>query len=322
MKKVIGIDLGYGHVKTISRDKNGEVREQISESIVGTFDQGIEVEGLKSEMEIVPVDGEKYIVGKAALKHSARILNGRDKGWIESTAYKVLLTAGLAKAEPNAQDLIVITGLPVTFYKSDKAKLEGIIRHIAQPFCVNLTIKILPQPVGSFFSMLFNERGEIKNEKLLAGKTGVLDIGYYTTDLITLDELELVEKQMDSFENGVSTALESIGKDIADEHGARLDLHAVEQAVKKGTIRLYGEEIDITRAANRRLAELAAEIASKVKTAWKIAADIDRVILTGGGSALLNGRLNMYRHAHVIDNAQFANAHGYFNFGERHAKEG
>ena len=162
-RKVVAVDAVYGDVKIKFRDKNGVVQDDIFNSIVGNYDPGISVDGLKSEMDIVEVDGEKFIVGRGALKHSSRIFNGRDKDWITSAAYKALFAAGLYKCGCNAVDLIIMSGLPVTFYRSDKARLEGIIRDLAHTCSLKLTVKVIPQPVGAFFSLLFDEEGQVKD---------------------------------------------------------------------------------------------------------------------------------------------------------------
>ncbi len=317
MNKIIGIDVGYGYTKVVT-DGNGIVVPVSFPSLVGIYEDGIEVDGLKvPEQDIVSLSGQRFIVGAAALRHSSRLLNGREQGWVSSAAYRALFLHALRLVEANAVKFTIVSGLPVNFYKSDKDKLLNIIRSTACDFCIDCTVKAIPQPLGSFFSLLFDDHGRVKDGSLASGKVGILDIGFYTTDLITIHDMELIEKQMDSYENGVSTALELIAKDINNVYGRKPILNETEQAIKEGYIRVYGEPKDIRHVADQRLTELSREIESKAKTVWKSAVDIDRVILTGGGAALLKPYLNLYRHASVIDDAQFANAAGYYKLGKR-----
>ncbi|MEW6116368.1 MAG: ParM/StbA family protein [Nitrospirota bacterium] len=320
--KVVGIDVGYGYTKIITEAGNGMVIPLSFPSIVATYQGGeIEIDGLRqSDRQVVRVDGQMLLVGEAALKHGGRVLNGREKGWISTTAYKALMLRALSMAEANSLSLTIVTGLPVNFYRSDKDKLVNIVRELIKDYCLNLTVKVIPQPLGSFFSLLFDDSGNVKEPHMADQKIGVLDIGFYTTDLLTIDALEVAEKQIGSFENGVSTALEAIAKDIANIYEIRPDLHKTEEAVKKGFIKVFGSEKSIKEIAEQRLQELEQEIEAQAKTIWKSGVDLDRLLLTGGGAELLKPYLNLYQHATVIPEAQSANALGYYRYGRRAAQ--
>ncbi len=319
MTKGIGIDIGYGYTKIVSDDGNRMMIPISFQSVVGTYEEGIQVEGLKnSANEIVSVAGQRFLIGFSALKHSNRIMNSRERGWIGSVSYKALLKYALRRIDVNSKNLVIASGLPANFYKTDKEKLANLIREFAQGYCINLTVKVIPQPLGSFFSLLFDRSGTVATPELASEKVGILDIGFYTTDLITVTELEVVEKQVDSFENGMSTAFSAIAKDIEDSYGMRPDLYQTERAAIKGSLKVFGIEKDIRVIVQKRLTELSQEITAKAKTIWKNAADLDRVILTGGGASLLKPYLNnLYRHSTFIPESQFANAIGYYKLSQR-----
>ena len=315
-KHVIGIDVGYGHTKVVTDTTGGMIVPVLFPSAVGTFECGTVIDGLKApEKDVVSFDGQRFLVGASAIKHSGRLLESREKNWIGSPAYKALFLNALRLTECNSIHLVIVTGLPVGFYGTDKDKLAHLVREIAQGYCVDLTVRVIPQPLGSFFDRLLDESGKVKDNSLVTGRIGVVDIGYYTTDLLMVSDLEFVERQADSCENGVSTALELIAKDIEQIHGMRPDIHATEQAIKQGWIKVFGERKGIFQIADRRLGEIAREIEAKVHIVWKAGSDIDQVLLTGGGAALLKGHLNLYKHAVVTVGAQVANARGYFKFG-------
>jgi plasmid segregation protein ParM len=316
--KCIGIDVGYGYSKVVMDSHDG-VSRTVWPSVVGNFEAGtVEVEGMKSSAsEYVEVENQKLLVGKAALKHSFRLFNAREKNWIGSVAYRALMKNAIQNADLHSINLIITSGLPVSYYKTDKGKLTNIIREIAKEKAITVTAKIIPQPLGSFFNLLFDETGMVQDEGLVNTRVGVLDIGFYTVDLITIDNLELVEKQIASFENGVAGILESIARDIENAYDFRPDLHKTEEAIRKGSIRVYGTDHDITEIAKQRLTELATEIEARAKTIWKTAADLDQVVLTGGGAILLKSYLDLYRHTIVIEDAQFANVMGYYKYAKR-----
>lgn len=320
--KCIGIDVGYGYTKVVSDSSKGLMRT-VWPSVAGNVESGIvEVEGMKSSAnEYVEVDKQKILVGNVALRHSSRIFNAREKNWIGSIAYKALMKAAVRHADPDSLNLIITSGLPVSYYKTDRENLTNLIRGIAKDEAITVTVKVIPQPLGSFFNLLFDESGGVRDEGLVNSRVGVLDIGFYTSDLITIDSLELVEKQIASFENGVAGTLESISRDIETACDFRPDIHKTEEAVRRGTIRVYGSDQDIAGIAKQRLTELATEIEARAKTVWKSAADLDCVVLTGGGATLLRDLLDLYRHTTVIENAQSANAMGYYKYARRISNE-
>jgi len=319
MTKSIGVDIGYGYTKIVTEDNGTGLRKPILfRSIIGTYEEGIQVEGLKSPTkEIVSVASQRFLVGCSAVKHSTRILNSREKGWIGSVAYKALWGYALRLADCNSENLLIVSGLPINFYKTDKEKLSSLIKEIAKEYCLNLTVRVIPQPLGSFFSLFFDWSGKVVREDMAHEKVGVLDIGYYTSDLITIHELEVVEKQTDSYETGISTALETISRDIEAAYGMRPSLDHTAQALEKGSIKVFGSEKDIKPIVQKRLTELAQEITARAKTVWKNAADIDRVLLTGGGAEALKPYLNLFQHSFLIPEPQFSNAIGYYNLARR-----
>jgi plasmid segregation protein ParM len=318
MTKSIGVDVGYGYTKIVTEDDSGLRKPILFRSIIGTYEEGIQVEGMKSlGKEIVSVANQRFLVGSSAVKHSTRILNSREKGWISSVAYKALWKYALRLADCNSENLTIASGLPINFYKTDKERLSSLIKEIAKDYCLNLTVKVIPQPAGSFFSFLFDWTGKVVNADLAHEKVGVLDIGYYTSDLITIHELEVVEKQTDSYETGISTALETISRDIEAAYGMRPSLDHTAQALEKGSIKVFGSEKDIKPIVQKRLIELAQEITARAKTVWKNAADIDRVILTGGGAEALKPYLNLFQHSTLIPEPQFSNAIGYYKLARR-----
>ncbi len=174
-------------------------------------------------------------------------------------------------------EAIITTGLPVAYHLADKERLAQIIQNVARESGIEATVHVLPQPAGAFFSLLFDERGGILDARLASQRIGVLDIGYFTTDLITVDGLQVVDKQIASIESGVSTALEAIRRDITDKYHLNLDLYRTEEAVKRRKVSVFGEDQDISGIVSTRLRELEAEIEAQAQTIWGNGADLDRV---------------------------------------------
>ena len=319
--RVIGIDVGYGQTKYVFGDMGGKLSSGSFRSLVGNYVEGVALNGFREQQaaQVLEIVGEKYLVGDTAAKHSTRQYTSRDRDWISSVAYEVLFRHALAQCQiTDSDDLVITTGLPVSYYKTDKDKLANRVKAIAGE---QARVYVIPQPVGAFFSLLFDESGYVFDERLSSQRIGVLDIGFYTTDLLTIDGLDVVDRQIGSFENGVSTALEAIRQDIMEIYGLKLDLRRTEDTVRRGTVTVFGEDKDINAIVSKRLKELEAEIEAGARTIWNNAADLDKVILAGGGAEMLRPYLHLYRHATVISQAAMANAAGYARFSIRQGRK-
>lgn len=313
MQTAIGIDIGYGNTKV---NTGGTVFS--FPSIVGNFQESVSIGFDRGTLECVEIDGEKFLIGESARRHSSRHYTSRSRDWIGTIHYRALLKHALKKCNATGE-AIITTGLPVDF-RADKERLTAIVKDVALKCGVNAFVHVLPQPVGAFFSLLFDEKGSVLESRLASSRVGILDIGFFTTDLLTIDGMSVVEKQLASFENGVSTALEAIRQDLADTYKLQLDIRRTDEVVRRGKVSVYGEEKDITAISGKRLGELETEIQAQAQTIWGNAADLDRVILSGGGATMLSPYLNLYRHATVIRNAAEANAAGFYRNSFRRAR--
>jgi plasmid segregation protein ParM len=314
--QAIGIDIGYGYTKI-----NTGARVESYPSIVGNCEENRISIGFERHLpEMIEIDGEKFLVGESAKRYSSRNYQVRDRNWINTKPYRVLAKHSLARSGVKGE-AVITTGLPVAYHQADKERLARIIQDLARESGIVASVHVLPQPAGSFFSLLFDEKGEILDSRLASQRVGVLDVGFYTTDLITVDGLQTVDKQVATIESGVSTALEAIRRDITDAYNLNdLYLYRVEEAVRRRKISVFGEDQDISKIVGNRLRELEAEIEAQAQTIWGNGADLDRVILAGGGAEMLSPYLNLYRHATVLRDAAAANAAGFYRHSMRKAK--
>lgn len=311
--QAIGIDIGYGRTKV-----NTGSEAFSFPSIVGNYQESVSIGFDRGNLEVVEIEGETFLVGESAKRHSSRHFTSRSRDWISTIHYRALLKHSLVKAGAT-RPAVITTGLPVEF-RSDKDRLAAIVTDVAAKAGITASVYVLPQPVGAFFSLLFDQNGAVLDGRLASSRVGILDVGFYTTDLMTIDGMSVVEKQIASFPNGVSTALEAIRQDLAEVHNLQLDIRRTEEAVRRGKVAIFGEEQDISPIIARRLRELETEIEGQAKTVWGNAADLDRVILAGGGAAMLAPYLNLYRHATVLRNPADANAAGFHRNSFRRAR--
>lgn len=310
--KIVGLDIGFGYTKIATED--GCTRFP---SVVGS-DDGRIMQNLKRGGEgtgegAVCIEGERFIVGENAIKHSEHLFSAREKDWISSIAYRALLKYAYESiAFQNGEDVLVVTGLPVNHYKQCGKRLAETVKSVADRI---ISVEVLLQPMGSYFDCLMDFDGYIKDEAFKESRNGIIDIGYFTTDLITMEDLEFVKKRYTSHENGVSTAYQRIAQEIYDTYSLTKESHEIEKVIRDGFVKVFGKKVDVKNIIDKHLDALSLEIYSKAKDLWREGTDIDTIIITGGGAITLKKSLDFYNHIRFIDDSQYANVRGYLKYG-------
>jgi len=157
------------------------------------------------------------------------------------------MSAALQKFNFPSDRTVIVTGLPVGYYKADREGLAKKLTEIAKDYSDKCIVKVVPQPLGSFFDMFFDEDGTTINDKLRTEYIGIVNIGFKTTDILAFSEMRPIMRMSTSFDTGISTAYDSIARDIYAEYGLMLEPHTIEQAVKLGYVKTFGGQHDISK---------------------------------------------------------------------------
>ena len=75
-------------------------------------------------------------------------------------------------------------------------------------------VKVIPQPFGSYFDLLLNDEGKLKDPEKIRERVGIIDIGFQTTDL-ALATPQFVEASSGSLEVGVRSVADQLSRDLA-----------------------------------------------------------------------------------------------------------
>jgi len=322
MDRIIGLDIGYGYTKMVYERLSG-ITTECFPSVVSNYEIGLDAEGLEGDKEAIIKIGEQlFLCGNEAIKQKKALkFESRDKAWINSIAYEVLCRAALQKYNFPSDRTVIATGLPVAYYKADRERLAKKITEIAKDYGDKCIVKVVPQPLGSFFNMFFDAKGNIINDQLRPEHIGIVDVGFKTTDILAFSEMRPIMRMSTSFDTGISTAYDSIARDIYAEYGLMLEPHTIGQAVKLGYVKTFGEQHDISKFSKNRLTELAEAIRAEVATLWGDTREIDRILLTGGSVLILRTFLDKYKQGRVLENSQTANAAGFFKYAKRVSHE-
>jgi plasmid segregation protein ParM len=297
---------------------------------------------------------KQFFLGELARRQSATIYHIVDREKLEYSSTKALIESSIAlmlgpEHENNDKpvDIRIVTGLPVSYYNDVQIKrLEATLIGLHEVgFDFNFDgeyearykynvvgIKILPQPVGTFYNMILDDTGNFRKDQdaFVSGNIGIIDIGYGTTDLCVLRQLEYIQKSSRSIETAVSSVYDMVATKLSDHCGIDVQPYEVEGKLSEGmetgeyTIKIEGNLYDLGKYYKHALEKTFEKLLSFTKSTWKSEYQIDKYILTGGGAMLFGA---MFKDSFdtssliVPPEAVYSNVIGYRKFGERVFKD-
>ncbi len=307
----IGIDIGYGYTKVFTI-KNGEpVRVLFPTIATGYVPRAI----FNSEPIVtVHVNDKAYTVGSDASQYVSGNFTVSDD-FVGSNEYFALLGYALQKTGVWAQSLVL--GLPPALY--NEAKAQELIQKLyriqlsdakKRTIVVPGTIKYIPQGAGVYFSHIGNNAGS-KNKNV-----AVIDIGYYTLDFVFFSEGKFLDGSAKSYPIGVKKLYDEVLKLFSRTYGSFIGGdETVEKLIKHGRFHHFGQEyvLDVSHLVNEFYIEQIQRAIKNYSNALKETKKIvDEVIIGGGGVSFVNN----IGGAVVVENPQYANAQGYYLYGE------
>ena len=319
-KKLGSMDLGHGWIKlmvdgTIWRQPSvvGEARQLFEDNIQPT---DVIYRGIKDDEAV------DYFVGDLALRHSkiryAATAEEKAKNWTT----KVLLDAALGVNAPN-DDLYLVTGLPVDAYFKQKPQLEGLLTTFSydDPYEIQVgkeatlarpiieEFKIVPQPFGSAMNYLLDDKGILIDKEAATKKIIVVDIGYYTLDILTLDAMQIGKESNSPEGLGADTAYKLIQDYLKDAIGKAPGRYDLDRYVRAGVY----EDIDIKPLTAKAFEALAAQIDLEIK---QHNTNYYKYIITGGWAPEIAKTLTTPKDRTVVMD-QLGNVQGYGKIGAR-----
>jgi len=318
----IGVNVGYSAVKAVC----GERRVTFP-SVVGTPDKA--AFSLNGDSALVLVQPAHVLVGDEAVEQSRFIYPREDRAWIESEEWTYLFVTALTElsSTPHDSAVRVVTGLPVAFY-SDAEKLAGrllgdhrVQREGRQAQLFHIAdVRVVPEAFGTVFAAAFNDQGKAVDQALLTGTVGVIDLGGKTTNLLSVRRCSQVNRETASVNVGAWAAVRAVQAELAQRFPGLEELraHQVMDAVIARKVRYYGDDVDLRGIVEDTLRPLAKQVLAEATRLWNGGATLDRILVAGGGALLLGSYIEEhFPHAQVIPDPVFANALGFWRFGQR-----
>ncbi len=293
--KAIGVDVGFGFTKATAGGEHIIFKSIIGEYADIQFHLGLEQDSWEDNLQ-VRLEDNMYFLGELAEKQSSVRQYTLDQNKLIGEFVKILALSAIGLLVDERENISVVTGLPVGYYRRDARKVQEILRGIhrieylgeggkgREKQITISRIKIIPQPMGSVFNLLLDEEGSPTNKKIASQKIGVVDIGFRTTDFVLLDHLRYIERGSSTTDNGMSKCFTLIANKLRQKTGISVELHRLYNAIFSGSIRIRGKEYNITNLKNKVFSHFASQIANDINRIWENDWDIDLIILTGGGA--------------------------------------
>lgn len=318
---IVGIDVGYSGTKAT----NG--RQTVSfPSAVGSPDKArFSLDGLGDG--IILLEPHNVAVGQAAVEQSRFLHRREDRDFVKGDEWYSLFLAALTELAKGNAEMQIVTGLPVAFY-DDSATVQARVvgTHAikregrrAQTFTVT-DCRVIPQPFGALLAATLNDAGKIVNKDLATGAVGIIDVGGKTTNLLSVNRLAEIGTETASVNVGVWDVVRALRAELDRDYPGldHLKDHQVVAAMVEGSIKYYGEPVDLVGILAPILEPMAREVANEARKLWNGAATIDQILVTGGGGLLIGPYVcKEFRHAAVVEEPVTANARGYFRFARR-----
>ncbi len=321
MNTVIGLDIGYGYTKAVSKDGIATLPSVIGPAVTIKYHDDLAGNGRDLTLE---ANGKAWFVGQQARLQSPFAISPRARER-DPEIVRLLALAALHQVNAGSDTVRLVTGLPVEWY-ADRDKLVRSLTGFhtfaanGQRQAINIaSVLVVPQPFGSLFRALLSPTGVLADpDGLAGGRVAVLDIGMHTTDYALADALRYVEPRSGSIPVAMARVYELVRRGITERHSLTLSLQDAEDAARAGQVAVYGRREPVADLVANALEGVTQEILGEAVTLWGDGRDLLAVLVTGGGGpALLERIRTVYPHARLAPNPQTANAEGFYRYALR-----
>lgn len=341
----VSVDLGYGFVKAVS--SNG--KQILFPSIVGSGrERGLAnfLEDKKSVDNIdfselhIKVNGQHYYIGDMALKNSLDGSRVFERERYNHEYSKILMNVAIQLvSSSDTEEVILFTGLPLDYYKSQHKEFREKLLEQQQPIewvsgmrpgTRSVSVRkadVFPQGISSVWSTLLNHDGKSFNKGLLleGNQIAVIDIGFRTTDVCVVEMQEgggfrPLLPFCETIDQGVVNLNENIRLAYQNRtSGQDISENKINRILKTKSIKYKGKSIDLTKEVEESHQAVANSINDRINKLWKDESDtFDHIFAVGGGGSIFMDYLqsNFDNRLTTIVASQFANAIGYYRIGK------
>ena len=331
--EILGIDIGFGFTKATNGKDSLVFKSVYGEATDVQFRELILADNVQDEHLQIDVDGKSYFLGELAERQSNVRFFTLDQGQFIGKFAKILALTAATRLVGGHIPVNLVTGLPIGYYQKYKKDVAGLLLGEHRVVLTDATgqtkekiininkVRVIPQPFGSMFNLMLNDLGELGDKRLVKEKIGIIDIGFRTSDYTISDKMRYSERGSRTTDSGIARAFNVIATKLREESGVNIELYRLYDAVDRGFIKIRGKEYDLKDLTEQVFSQLASTVANEVDRLWADDWDIDTMVITGGGGAVLAKYLEPLLKGHVLPvdadrDARLNNVLGYRKFGK------
>lgn len=262
--KIIGIDHGYGNIKTANT---------ITPTGVSVFDTEPTFEG-----NVLYYDGRYYRFGE---RHKPFISDKTEDGDFYA-ATLLGIAKELSREKIYEADVHIAAGLPLTWVKNQRESFREYLmknpdvtfRYKKNLYKIHIAgCSIYPQGYAAIIGKL----GEMNGVNMLA------DIGNGTVNIMYINNRKPVESKCWTEKLGVNQCMISVQNAVLDTFGARIDETIIENIIRFGKANIGKKYLDCITEQVRIYAEKVLDVLEK----YEYNSELMRLYITGGGVSIM-----------------------------------
>jgi len=329
---VIGIDIGFGFTKATNGKEMLVFKSIFGEATDIQFREHLLSAASPEEHLHIELEGESFFVGELAERQSHVRSFTLDQNQFITNFAKTMAMTALSKLASTNKTVSLVTGLPVSFYRRHREELSGLLLGAHSLVTLDASgarhemsvtvkqVRVIPQPFGSLFNLMMGDTAELSDKRYVQEKIGVVDVGFRTTDYTVSDKTKYSGRGSGSSESGIARAFGMIAAKLLEKTGVDVELYRMYDAVARGSIKIRGRTIDLQPLTEEAFSKLASAIATEVDRLWADDWDIDLIVVTGGGGAVLAPYLEPLLSGEVLGvdptaDSRLNNVRGYWKYG-------
>lgn len=319
---LVGVDDGYAMTKIAMPGLTLQIPSRARAGVHGVTSVGRDT-GAAADMDCgYETDGGLYTV--------AEYLDGEGTRFDEypfSSLNRAVIHHALRLAGLSGKQVKIATGLPVKHYFSGLQANSAVIKRktasldipvkpiVAGGQCADIVANyVFAEGVAAWIDHAIDDEGKVVVD--MGAPAAVVDIGGRTTDcVLVLPGLKVDHARSGTGEIGVLRLYDIVSSRIQQAHSlSDVPGYAIEQAVRTGSIRLWGKDQDISKIVEDAKREVGEQILREVQRRIGYGADLEKVVFVGGGAVVFDSIRQAYRNAVVPKDPEFANARGLLKF--------
>lgn len=320
---IVSVDDGYSHTKLFAADYIGgrmeNIRTGVQQTSIREGFAGISaIDGHSAGW--YETDGRRYTVAPNVVGEQTRF-----DGYHGSDLNRVAIHHAIGMAGLGGKEFDLVCGLPVGSFYKDGEKNLVLIEQKKESLKIPVFahgdggkvattfggIMVLSQAISAYADFLLDDK--LNDRVGSSHRIAVVDVGGRTTDVATLLDGNKIDHAHSGTQNiGVldvqARLMTTIGKHF--DFTETLPNGAYDQALRTGTIRVFGKDEDVSDLVREAVHEVAGRIERMLQRYLGSGASFDKVVIVGGGAVVFPSLKEGFRNAEIPSDPELSNARG------------